>query len=127
VNASKLQMSTGKTQIAEIDEKSFGSEVLGWSKQPVMVVFVAPWSRACRTIKSVLEEVALACGESAKVVKINADDFPTLGARYGIHSIPTLLCFVNGEVRAEIVGTASKKAILSALEPFLNGSSKRPI
>jgi thioredoxin 1 len=126
VNVSQLQMSTAKTRIAEIDEGDFGSEVLG-SKRPVMVLFMAPWSQPCRIIKSVLEEVALACGESAKVVKINADDFPILGARYGIHSIPTLLCFVNGEVRFEIVGTASKKAILSALEPFFHGSLKGPI
>jgi thioredoxin 1 len=110
-------MSTDKPLIAEIDEGKFRSEVLR-SKQPVMVAFLAPWSRPCRVIWPVLEEVGLECAESVKVVKINADDFPALGASYGIHSIPTLLCFVRGKVRVEIVGTASKMAMLTALEPF---------
>jgi len=52
-------------------------------------------------------------------VKLNADDHPDLGAWYDIQSIPTLLCFVNGKVCFRIVGTASKEAILTKLEPLL--------
>jgi hypothetical protein len=33
-----------------------------------------------------------------------------------VQSIPTLLYFIAGNVRAKIIGTASKEAILSKLE-----------
>jgi thioredoxin 1 len=110
-------MNDDKTQIVEIGESNFESEVLK-SKQPVLVAFSAPWSRPCHVIGSVLDEVTTTCGGNVKVVKVNADDNPDLGMWYGIQSIPTLLYFVNGEVRAKIVGTASKEAILAKLKPL---------
>ena len=111
-------MKINKAQIVEIDQTNFNTKVLG-SEEPVMVAFLAPWSQPCRIFGPVLEEVAAACAKTLKVVRLNADSFPDLGVWYNIHSIPTLLCFVNGEVRVRIVGTASKEAILSKLEPLL--------
>jgi thioredoxin 1 len=103
--------------IPEINEPEFEVEVLK-SRQPVLVNFCAAWSQPCRRLAGVLDEVATECGETVKIVKVNVDDNPDLGMWYGIQSIPTLLCFVNGEVRAKIVGTASKEAILAKLKPF---------
>jgi thioredoxin 1 len=111
-------MNADKAQNVEIGETNFESEVLK-SKQPVMVAFSAPWSQPCRIIKAVLDEVATACAGRLKVLRVNVDDHPELGVWYDIQSIPTLLCFVSGKVCIRIVGTASKEAILSKLEPFL--------
>jgi thioredoxin 1 len=102
----------------EIGETNFESEVLR-SVPPVMVMFWAPWSRPCHIIRSVLDEVATAWAGRVKVVKVNVDDHPDLGVWYDIQSIPTMLCFINGKVCVRIVGTASKEAMLSKLEPFL--------
>ncbi len=109
--------------ILEINEPDFEMEVLK-SKQPVLVNFWADWSQPCRRLGPVLGEVAAACNGRAKVVKINADDNPLLGMSYWIQSIPTLLCFVNGEERARIVGTASKEAILAKLESFISEANQ---
>jgi thioredoxin 1 len=111
-------MNATKAQIVEIGETNFESEVLR-SKEPVMVAFSAPWSRPCHIIRLVVDEVASACAGRVKVLRVNVDDHPDLGAWYDIQSIPTLLCFVSGKVCVRIVGTASKEAILSKLEPFL--------
>jgi len=113
-------MNITKAQIVDIDQNNFNSEVLG-SKQPVLVAFLAAWSRPCRIIGSVLDEVAHA--GTVKVAKIDADDFPDLGIWYDIRSVPTLLCFVNGEVYARIVGTASKEAILRKVQTHLPKTS----
>lgn len=110
----------------EVGESDFESEVLR-SKQPVLAAFLAPWSRPCRTAKSVLDEVAAACAGTVKIVKVNADDNPNLGFWYEIQSIPTLLYFVGGNVRGRIVGTASKEAILSQLKLIRDDSSKSSI
>src|SRR6266481_5757055 len=105
--------------IIEIGEVNFESEVLRW-KQPVLVAFSAAWSRPCQILDSVLEQVAVVCAECVKVVKINADNNPDLSLVWRIQSIPTLLYFVEGNLRARVVGTASKEAILSKLRSVTN-------
>lgn len=101
--------------ILEINEPEFEAEVLN-SERPVLVSFWAAWSQPCRVLEPVLDEVASQCNGRAKIVKVNADDNPDLGLWLGIHSIPTLLIFTDGNVVGKIVGTASKQAILSKLE-----------
>ena len=110
-------MNADKAQIVEIDESNFESEVLR-SKQPVLVAFQAPWSRPCRILDSTLDEVVTACAGGVKVVKVNADNNPDLSMWYEIQSIPTLLYFFGGIIRARVVGTASKEAILAKLQAF---------
>jgi thioredoxin 1 len=104
--------------IPEIREPDFEMQVLK-SKQPVLVNFWADWSQPCRRLGPVLEEVAAGCEGRVKVVKVNADDHPYLGLCYGIQSIPALLYFINGEAWAQIVGTASKEAILATLDSVI--------
>ena len=111
-----------KIPIIEIGEANFESEVLRW-KQPVLVAFSAAWSRPCQILDSVLEEVAAACAGREKVVRINADNNPDLSLIWNIQSIPTLLYFVDGNLRAKIVGTASKEAILSKLRSVTGDGS----
>jgi len=112
--------------IIEISEGNFESEVLRW-KQPVLVAFSAAWSRPCQILDSVLEKVAAACAGRMKVARINADNHPDLGLIWKIQSIPTLLCFADGSLRARIVGTASKEAILSKLRPVTDGGDSKTL
>ena len=99
----------------EVGTINFESEVLR-SQHPVLVVFWAPWSSACRVAEPVLNEVMTQLSENVRFVKINADENPKLSLWYGIQSIPTLLYFVAGNILARIVGTASKEDILAQLE-----------
>ena len=116
-------MNQEKKPIIEIGEANFESEVLRW-KQPVLVAFSAAWSRPCQILDAVLEEVAAACAGREKVVRINADNNPDLSLIWNIQSIPTLLYFVDGNLRGRIVGTASKEAILSKLQSVTDSDSK---
>ena len=116
IQVERMNATRNKERALEVGKTNFGSEVLG-SKQPVLVVFCAPWSKACRVLQPVLSKVMRASSGSVKFVKINSDDNPDLSLGYGIHSIPVLLYFVEGVVRARITGTASKEAILAKLEP----------
>jgi len=108
--------------IIEIGEANFESEVLKW-KQSVLVTFSATWSRPCQVLDSVLEEVAAACAGRLKVVRINADNHPDLSLIWKIQSVPTLLYFAEGGLRARIVGTASRQAILSKLRSVTDGGN----
>ena len=110
--------------IQEINGTDFGKEVLN-SNQPVLVNFWAAWSRPCRILGSVLEEISAECNSGVKLLKVNADDNPDLGLWYGINSIPTLLFFTGGNVVARIVGTASKEAILAKLHSLTNDTDNQ--
>ena len=108
--------------VVEVGRDDFKAEVLG-SQRPVLALFWAPWSRACRVVEPVLDEVMTEAGERVKLVKINADANPGLALWYGIQSLPTLVYFVEGLVRAKIVGTANKEAILGQLESIISNQN----
>ena len=98
-----------------ITEATFEAEVLK-SEQPVLVVFGAPWSRPCQAFDPVIQELARDWARKVKVVGVNADNSLDLSLCYDIQSIPTVLYFVEGKLRVQIVGTATKDAILAKLK-----------
>ena len=108
----KIEMNT--KQVQEIYEPEFEAEVLR-STRPVLVGFLTGWSKPCQLIEPVLDEVAGACDGNAKIFKVNVDDNPDLGTIYGVQSIPMLIFFFNGLIRAKIVGMVSSKAVLAKL------------
>ena len=109
-------------QVQEINEPEFEAQVLR-STQPVLVGFLAGWSKPCRLIEPVLDEVAGACKGNPKIFKVDVDDNPDLGTIYSIQSVPTLIYFLNGAVRAKIVGMVSPKAILAKLNLHTHANS----
>ncbi|HXR48301.1 MAG TPA: thioredoxin domain-containing protein [Candidatus Limnocylindrales bacterium] len=109
-------------RVQEINEPEFEMEVLRCA-QPVLVGFLTGWSKPCLLVEPVLDEVAQACNGNAKILKVNVDDNPDLGTTYGIQSIPMLIFFFNGTVRAKIVGTVSPKAVLAKLQSLTQGNT----
>ena len=108
-------------QVQEINEPEFETEVLRCA-QPVVVGFLAGWSKPSHLVETVLDEVAAACNGNARILKVNVDDNPDLGTIYAIQSVPTLIYFFNGAVRAKIVGMVSPKAILAKLNSLTPGN-----
>jgi len=66
-------------------------------------------------MNAVLEEIAGNCAGKVEVVKVNADDNPSLSLCLRVQHIPTLLYFEAGKLREQLVGTVSKEAILALL------------
>ena len=116
-----MNRSDNNSKPIQVDYASFGSEVLQ-STEPVLVVFSALWSRPCAILEPVLDEIASECSDELKVARVNADGNLDLSWCYDVRFIPTLLYFVSGNVRARIVGTATKEAILSKLESIRKAS-----
>jgi thioredoxin len=108
----------------DVNEINFEAEVLK-STQPVVVDFWAEWCGPCKMLAPVLDQIATERAGQVKVAKVNVDQNGALAQRYRVQALPTLLYFVNGEVRNQTVGAASKKAILTNLDA-LAGSPQRP-
>lgn len=99
----------------EVTEAEFNEAVLA-SDTPVIVDFWAEWCSPCRLVHPELEKIADEYGEKLKVVKVNIDHAPTIAAKYGIMSIPTIALFTDGEVKSQVVGARPKDAIVEGLQ-----------
>lgn len=100
-----------------INEDSFERAVVQ-SPVPVLVDFWARWCGPCKMIAPVLDKIARENAGSLRVTKVNVDENPSLLARFGIRSVPTLLVFSNGQLT--VVGATSKQNLLSRLAAVAN-------
>ena len=89
------------SKVIEISEDNFESEVLK-SELPVLVDFWAPWCGPCRMMGPIVDEISEENLE-LKVCKVNVDEASELAIKYDVESIPTLIYFKNGEVRATMI------------------------
>jgi thioredoxin 1 len=94
--------------VQEVDAKSF-DQIVASSAVPVIADFWAPWCGPCRMVGPVLEKLAADHPAKVSVVKINVDENQELAARFGIMSIPTVIMFDGGKVKAQLVGARGQK------------------
>ena len=99
--------------VIELTKENFEAEVLR-SDKTVLVDFWAAWCGPCRMLSPVVDEIAEERTD-IKVGKVNVDNEEDLASRFGIMSIPTLIVFRGGEVKAQTMGVQPKAAILDML------------
>ncbi len=63
----------------------------------------------------ILEEVAVAVGDKATVVKVNVDESPNAAAAFGVRSIPTLVLLKDGKTVKQYVGLQHKETLVKAI------------
>ena len=83
--------------------------------KPVLVDFFATWCGPCRMVAPVLDEIATEVAGNVYVYKVDIDQSPDVAARYGVNSVPTLILFENGQIKAQTVGAQPKQNILALL------------
>ena len=101
-------------RVAELNESNF--DTILQAEVPVLVDFWSPTCGPCRTLTPILDELAEENEGDATIVKVNTAQYPTLVARFGIDTLPTLLFFYKGRVVERMVGVQSKYKIQSTLD-----------
>ena len=83
--------------------------------KPVLVDFFATWCGPCKYQGPILEELATAIGDDARIIKIDIDRNQAVAAKYNVRSVPTLMIFKNGEVKWKEAGVKEKEQLIQLL------------
>ena len=97
--------------VVKITKENFNEVVK--NGETVLVDFYADWCGPCKMLAPVVHEIAEEQAENFTVGKINIDESMELAQKYGVQSIPTLICFKNGEPVQQKVGVQSKENIIA--------------
>ncbi len=102
--------------VTELTDSNFKDEIAGGV---TLVDFWAPWCGPCKMQLPILQKVADALGNRAKIAKVNVDDSPDTAQQFGVQSIPTLVLLKNGAEVARFTGVTDQKKLQAAVEGAL--------
>lgn len=88
------------------------------SERPVLIDFFATWCSPCKVQSSVLTTVKENVGNSARIVKIDIDQYPDIAAQNGVRSVPTLAVFKNGELLYKQSGVHDVNTLTNLLKQY---------
>lgn len=100
-----------------LDDTSFDATIQ--ADAMVLVDFGAIWCAPCRALEPIVHDVAGEYLGRVRVATVDVDASPTVAARYGIRSVPTMLFFRGGRVIDTIVGIVPKRHITERLDAHI--------
>ncbi len=107
------------TEVKYVTETDFQNEVLKEEK-PVLVDFTAGWCQPCKMVDPIVKQLAQDWEGKVKVVKLDADQNPSIMMQYGVLGIPTLMLFRGGQVRERLTGYQPKDKLVSKLQSHIS-------
>ena len=97
-----------------VTDESFEQDVLK-AQGPVLVDFWAEWCGPCKQIAPALEQISEDLAGHVTIAKLNIEESPMTGSRYGVRGIPTMMLFKDGHMASMKVGAMPKQKILDWL------------
>ena len=90
--------------------------LISHSSLPVLVDFWAPWCGPCKMVAPEVRKVANETAGHLLIAKVNTEEVPSLGRRFRVTAIPTMVLFKNGIEVARQAGAMPAPAIRKFIE-----------
>jgi len=102
----------------ELSEKEFDTLIAGGN---VLVDFGAEWCGPCKAMMPMMAKVSSEYQGRLQVYSVDIDKSPSLAARHGVMSVPTILFYKEGAAVDRIVGAVSERELRKRIEQTIAG------
>lgn len=119
-------MADASNDLLDVTAGSFEAAVIEESfRRPVLVDFWADWCGPCKMLMPVLAKLVEAYGGKFRLAKVNSDQQQGLASQFGVRSIPTVMCFRNGQVVDQFMGVQPEPTIRAMIDRYVERPSDR--
>ena len=101
-----------------INAENFEEKVLKADK-PVLVDFYSDSCIPCKQMAGILGDIEDENEDNIYIYKVNVNYDRELAEKYNVMSVPTVICFLNGEAKGKTVGLKGQEEIEELFEEFV--------
>ena len=87
---------------------------------PVLLIdFYADWCEPCKMLDGILDEISINLTGKVHILKVDVDESEEIKIENNIMSIPTLMFYINGELKWRMAGFLMAKDLIRKIEEFI--------